>query len=162
MAEGPREPVPFPQRWIRPLPARLTRTERVATDCLDGATAWDLEVALAPFDVSELLPDADESARTDGTSFQFESICLPAQRIDELEDRSFEFPVNPEPGYVDGSIYLMNAHNPADLRRIDFGAISGGSIPARFVVEIRFEFEQSGLADRTVEFAADILPARGT
>jgi hypothetical protein len=38
----------------------------------------------------------------------------------QVASREFRFPVNPTQGYIDGSVYLGGAHNPANVTRIKF------------------------------------------
>ncbi len=59
-----------------------------------------------------------------------------------LCDKSFDFPVNPEEGYIDGSMHLGNAHNPADATRIAFGEFRESSVEV--VLDITFDFTYEG------------------
>jgi hypothetical protein len=61
----------------------------------------------------------------------------------ELAEREFQFPVNPEEGFIDGSVYLGGAHNPADVTRIKFGKLTDKTMSAE--VDIRFDFEFEGV-----------------
>ncbi len=58
-----------------------------------------------------------------------------------LAGRMFEFPVNPEPGYIDASIYLDGAHHPVDIHAIHFGAASATTISASFKTMLILGFE---------------------
>ena len=65
-------------------------------------------------------------------------------RLKELENRAFDFPVNPTAGYIDGSIYLFEVHNPVDVTRIEFGTTTENAIEAKIHYTIDFEFEGTG------------------
>ncbi len=58
-----------------------------------------------------------------------------------LSDKSFVFPVNPEEGYIDGSMYLGHAHNPADVTRIAFCGFRESSVEADFDITFDFTYE---------------------
>ncbi len=74
--------------------------------------------------------------------------------MSELAHRAFTFPVNPEEGYIDGSIYLRHVHTPADVTRIAFGSYDGGTLEATLTMRIGFEFEGTGFADTDVVLTA--------
>ena len=76
-----------------------------------------------------------------GTSLRLDRIRFAVAGWRELSGREFRFPVNPEDGYIDGSVYLGGAHNPADVTRIKFGELAEGRIPVELDVRIDFEFE---------------------
>lgn len=59
----------------------------------------------------------------------------------EIENRAYEFPINPVDGYIDGSILLDDMHCPADVTKIEFGKIEESKIRALFDVILDFEFE---------------------
>jgi hypothetical protein len=133
----------------------------LVADCPAGSTSWDMEVDLAPFDVSEVLKDWADWPLDRGTSFRFDFICLPIENAVDLENRTFEFPINPAPGYVDGSIYLIDAHNVADLTTLAFGSLMDSAIDASFVVAVNFEAEGTGFRNRRFAFDARVdLPAQ--
>ena len=81
------------------------------------------------------------------TSFELESIDLGTQSVAELANKTFVFPVNPEDGYIDGSIYLANAHNPADVTEIAFGPYNDSTISTTITLRILFSFEGSAFPD---------------
>lgn len=54
------------------------------------------------------------------TSIWLEEINFPSE-LEHLANHQFQFPINPEEGYIDGSIYLRNVHNPVDVTSITFG-----------------------------------------
>jgi hypothetical protein len=58
-----------------------------------------------------------------------------------LSDKSFVFPLNPEEGYIDGSMYLGHAHNPADVNRIAFGRFNESSVEVDFDIAFDFTYE---------------------
>jgi hypothetical protein len=84
------------------------------------------------------------SEDTIATVISLEFITMNIRSLKELENKSFDFPINPTDGYIDGSMYLFSAHNPFDVTRIEFGSISGNMIQATFYYSIDFEFEGTG------------------
>ncbi|MEU0497155.1 hypothetical protein [Mycobacterium sp. NPDC006124] len=83
------------------------------------------------------------------TRLRLDFISLPAAHLAELGGRSFAFPVNPEDGYIDGSIYLGQAHNPVDVTEIDFGSILEAGITARLCASFDFTQEHVEIANRS-------------
>lgn len=57
------------------------------------------------------------------TAISLEGIALRSP-IEALANQTLQFPINPSEGYIDGSIYLRNIHNPIDVTSITFGQIS--------------------------------------
>lgn len=75
------------------------------------------------------------------TALRLEFIALPVRDWRDLAGRDFEFPVNPEPGYIDGSIYLENVHNPVDVIAIRFGEFDEQVMPISLQGVIDFTYE---------------------
>ncbi|MGC4104387.1 hypothetical protein [Ferruginibacter sp.] len=78
------------------------------------------------------------------TSIILNFIRLNINRLKELENKVFEFPVNPDEGYIDGSILLFDVHNPFDVKKIEFSDSDHGSIDATLHFDIDFEYEDTG------------------
>ncbi|WP_048506415.1 hypothetical protein [Chryseobacterium angstadtii] len=140
-----------------------------------GCTLFNAQKALKNFDITLLKPASAEikNSNWDGSDgekyfqikillrdFRFEkqntktSIVLdfiPSKKINihELENKTFEFPINPDPGYIDGSIYLSHSHNPVDVKKITFGKITGNVIETSIYYDIIFEFENTGYRNIT-------------
>jgi len=64
-----------------------------------------------------------------------------ATDLKDLAGREFEFPSNPEDGYVEGSIYIWSAHNPIDLHSITFGDPHDDVVSVTLDMTFVFEFE---------------------
>lgn len=75
------------------------------------------------------------------TMLELGSISLPVKTWKEISGRTFDFPVNPEDGYIDGSVNLFDAHNPADATKLKFGSFRGRMIPVSITLCIDFSFE---------------------
>lgn len=91
-----------------------------------------LEIPLAPFRLDDLAVD---------TSIRLDMIDLPSGDFAELAGQTFEFPVNPEDGYIDGSVYIDHAHHPVDVTEISFTEVVGGNLRARCKARFLFSFE---------------------
>ncbi|MFC3604663.1 hypothetical protein ACFOLM_17010 [Deinococcus soli (ex Cha et al. 2016)] len=74
-------------------------------------------------------------------------IDLPSLNLNALAGQTFTFPTNPEPGYIDGSIYFVGTHNPVDITRITFGTLTEHGLPVTFEGTWQMEFEASGFQD---------------
>jgi hypothetical protein len=77
------------------------------------------------------------------TSVRLDFVQLGIVDWQDLPGREFEFPVNPAPGYVDGSIYFGNEHNWADVTRVAFDRLTENSLMT--TVDIAFTFNAAEL-----------------
>ena len=136
----------FPTHQLRALSGRLFR------GALDKPA---LEVAFAPFTI----PSADPE---DPAPIPFESplradfIALPTVDLAALQGRVFDFPVNPDEGYIDGSIYFMDRHNPVDITRLAFGPMVQGQVRLTVTCTWVLTFEGTGFADADHVFSVDL------
>ncbi len=93
-----------------------------------------ISIGLAPFEFDGELHD---------TSLQCDQIDLDLTDFPALAGKTFEFPLNPEPGYVDGSICLFGVHVIFLTKRLSFGNMDKETIALR--IEGTLEFSTSGL-----------------
>ena len=93
---------------------------------------YKIEIGLKPFIIE---------GETVETSIVLGFIDLKISELKEIENKTFHFPINPEKGYIDGSIYLFDVHNPFDVKQITFGKFEDNMIEATFLFNIDFEFE---------------------
>lgn len=119
---------------LKPLPGKLTSQvfENKSLN-IRPAVVYGIELPLEPFKLQG--SDVNTSVRLDRIRFG-----VAGWR--DLIGREFRFPVNPRPGYIDGSMYLTGAHCPADVTRIQFGELAENRLPAE--IDIRFDFEFEG------------------
>lgn len=96
----------------------------------------------------------------------FIELDLPFGGYRALQGRSFRFPRNPQPGYVDGSVYLGGAHNPVNVDALSFGKARGRTIEVRVRAALDFEHEGIGLRNvanyslsTTLRFGALLVPS---
>jgi hypothetical protein len=73
-----------------------------------------------------------------------------------LEGKTFKFPRNPVPGYIDASVYLGHVHNPIDVDKVQFGLLSKDMLPAKFDLHIGFEYESSGFKNVSFECSMNL------
>jgi len=91
--------------------------------------------------------DATETAKT---SVILDNIDLSGLNAYALSGTTKTFPVNPEDGYIDGSVYIQHAHHPVDVFEIVFGKIVGDSLELRFSANLALSFEGLGEYKDTV------------
>ncbi|WP_141584010.1 hypothetical protein [Actinomadura sp. WMMA1423] len=121
------------------------------------AGTWSIEIPLEPFSADDEYEPATFRPGTGGpdlvtTAISLDHIVLPASGLAALERRAFAFPANPEEGYIDGSVYLVAAHCPVDVTRIEFGPATADHITA--TLRARFDFAAAGgidILDRTAD-----------
>ena len=97
-----------------------------------------IEINIEPFELS-----FDGYTETVDTSIRLDSINIPISPK-EIEKAEFAFPVNPNDGYIDGSIYFFGAHHPVDVTKIIFGEVSNNQLPISLETNWLLEFEGSG------------------
>ncbi|MFC9970289.1 hypothetical protein ACFVH6_05230 [Spirillospora sp. NPDC127200] len=114
------------------------------------AGTWNITIPLKPFSADDWRRPATFRPGPGGpelvtTEISLDDVRLPATDLEALSRRTFTFPVNPEDGYIDGSVYLVAAHCPVDVTRIEFGPAGPDHITATF--HARFEFGAAGSVD---------------
>ena len=125
---------------MRPFPTDLLRPQ---TGTLSGpASDASVTIPLAPFEFDGDLTEEDGPVETE---IRLDGLRLPSTDPADLAGRRFEFPLNPEDGYVDGSVYVEHAHHPVDVSVVEFGERRGDRLAATFEVVLAFEYE--GLGD---------------
>ena len=105
-----------------------------------------ITVPLEPF----VVVDLEGKKKKTRTDLRLEFIELPDRPFRgyrALVGQTFEFPSNPEPGFIDGSIYLNDAHNMLDVSELSFLALRRGLLDVRITLAIDFESEQTGYAN---------------
>lgn len=112
---------------------------------------YTIEIPLAPFEIDDLEVE---------TSIYLDHVSLPSLDWKELKGRRFSFPVNPEQGYIDGSIYIEHAHHPVDVTAITFDDAEEDTLRARFAMRFLFEYEGLGdYGDTDAELSVELLRA---
>ncbi|MDV2963131.1 hypothetical protein RU080_15445 [Shewanella algae] len=97
-----------------------------------------LEIGIEPFELS-----LDGYSEKIETVISIDGINFPT-KLSELAGRTFTFPVNPEDGYIDGSVYFFAAHSPVDITEITFGESTNGKLPMTLESSWVLEFELTG------------------
>ncbi len=90
------------------------------------------------------------------TDIVFGSFVLPNNLLSYL-GQSVTFPINPEEGYLDGSMLLRDAHNPVDIHQISFINIEDNVITVKFDAEFLFEYEDIGFKNERRRILVDLL-----
>ncbi len=137
----------FPTRLLSPVTARFQVSNRTA----------HLKVELADFALpAEMAEAAGELQRT---ALVAERIPLDLSDLGALAGKSFDFPVNPTPGYIDGSIYLHHRHHPVDITTLSFRTPAGGAMTLYAEAVLVLSYEGLGpFADTPWTFTARIEP----
>ena len=111
------------------LTAKLFENARIG---LGLSVFFYIEIPVEPFDYGD---------STHRTSLRLDFIELPVRSWRELKGREFSFPTNPDPGFIDGSLYLDGAHNPADVTLIRFGEPNTDVVPIAIKGSLDFTIE---------------------
>lgn len=72
------------------------------------------------------------------TVIRLDGIALDLGEPRQQAGRSHRFPVNPQKGYIDGSICLLHRHVPLDVTELSFGAPDENTLPARLTGTLVF------------------------
>ena len=91
-----------------------------------------LEILLKPFVFQDEIVD---------TSVRLDRIQLSSIRLADLVGKTFDFPVNPAPGFIDGSIYLAHRHHPVDVTFLAFHRtrVGGATVVLKGVIDFEVE-----------------------
>ena len=100
---------------------------------------YDITIPLEPFDSG--LEWEEQPVHTE---FRLEFVRLPVKDWRDLDGESFEIAQDD----ADGSIYLGTAHNPVDIRRIQFTRL--GETTLRIDCALFCDFESEMIADSIV------------
>jgi hypothetical protein len=76
------------------------------------------------------------------TSIRLDGVEIHSVRLTDLLNKSYEFPINPLEGYIDGSMYIDGAHHPVDVTSLSFHLGKDG-LP-KIIVKGYFDFEHEG------------------
>ncbi len=102
-----------------------------------------LEIGIEPFELS-----LDGYSEEIETVISLNGINVPSE-LSELTGKTFTFPVNPDEGYIDGSVYFFGAHSPVDITEIKFGESTNGKLPIALKSSWALEFELTGFKNCT-------------
>jgi hypothetical protein len=105
---------------------------------------FKIEIPLQGIDMSKIAEDITN--KNHQTFFHLDWIKLNIRSLQNLENKTFAFPINPTDGYIDGSIYLFDVHNIVDTTIITFGKFNNQKIPIKTTLRIDFELEGTGFA----------------
>jgi len=97
--------------------------EKIVTN--GGALSFDKRKASLKI---HLMPFEYHGSETVETEILIDGIELPVESLESLQGNTYVFPVNPEDGYIDGSVYLEHAHHPVDVTKIIFGKLKGSKL----------------------------------
>jgi len=89
-------------------------------------------------------------AETVETSILLDFIELP-ETLSWYIGKSVVFPVNPVEGYIDGSIYLKNAHSPVDVTELRFISLENDILTIEISMQFDFEFERIGFKNESLK-----------
>ncbi|MDN7133705.1 hypothetical protein JNO04_15270 [Halomonas sp. MC140] len=129
-------------------PTKVLRVRGAKLSGNDGEISIEFDLEPFNFEVDGYQDRADTSIRLDG-------ISLPNDPT-SLEEQEFTFPVNPEAGYIDGSVYILAAHNPVDVTKLRFGKLKGKTLPVDVESLWDMEFECTGFKSFLFNFSSEI------
>ncbi|WP_420454293.1 hypothetical protein [Rubrivirga sp.] len=135
-------PEPFPVHLLRPREGTLS-----------GAQGeFSITVPFAPFELAT--PAFKEDRHELRTKVVIDTIQAQADEPAALANQTLTLPTNPEPGYADGSVYIVHAHVPFDTTRIAFGALARDVIEAEISGRLLPEYVRLGYGDVDVVLRA--------
>ncbi|MGT2430862.1 hypothetical protein ACU4HD_23250 [Cupriavidus basilensis] len=108
----------------------------------------DLQIELAPF----VLGGAPVR-----TAIRLDGVSLPSPSLEGLAGRRLLFPLNPEPGYIDGSIYVDGRHRAVDVSELRFGELDPHGLPVTLEGWIHFD-DGARFDDTPLSLAARSCP----
>ena len=107
---------------------------------------YSIEVELEEFEVDDEIIN---------TSFILEFINFKIDDVHKLENQTFDFPVYPDTGYIDSSVYILYTHHPVSVSKITFGKIQNGYIAV--TIDYNIEYLHSNVQDLVVRTLSTTL-----
>ena len=102
---------------------------------------YNIEIPIAEFILDE---------KTVETSLRLDFIRLP-NKLESYIGEKIMFPINPIEGYIDGSIYLRDAHNPVDVSEIHFMKLENNKLFVQMTINFVFDFEGIGFENESIK-----------
>ena len=90
------------------------------------------------------------------TSVDLYAIELP-EPLQNYMGKTMQFPVNPTEGYIDGSVYLRNAHNPVDVSEIRFLRLENDCVELELSMKFDFEYEDIGFKNEEIKCVVKLV-----
>ena len=112
----------FPSDLIKPASATLSG------EVGNGS----VNISLEPFTIGDETIEAEIVA---------DLVNLPTHDFSSLAKTVHEFPVNPEDGYIEASVYIEHAHHPVDINKLTFGEVNGETIQVTADANFVFSLE---------------------
>ena len=115
-----------------------------------GSWLFSIEIPLLPFVSYE---------ENIVTRLSMDNVDFKTANLNYLSEKTFEFPSNPDPGYIDASIYLEGTHVFTDVQKISFGKIESHSLmySARAEFLIDFILEDIGYENISKTIQIDLI-----
>ncbi|WP_063006284.1 hypothetical protein [Nocardia salmonicida] len=125
------------------------------------AGTWSIAIPLATFSATDEHDPQTFRLGSDGpdiidTAVRLDLIELPGPTLKDLDQRTFTFPVNPEDGFIDGSIYVGGGHCPVDVTRIEFGPVNDDRVTATLHAYFDFDTEAVQIANRNTVLTTEL------
>ncbi len=136
----------FPVSSIHPTQAKLG---------VGGFGKPSIEVWFTPFTLAASEDEGAEILDFDGT-LRADFIALPTTDLVLLQNKSFDFPINPKDGYIDASIYFSHVHNPVDITKLEFGNLTDGKVPLTITSKWIMTYEGTGFEDFDLTFSVSL------
>lgn len=89
------------------------------------------------------------------TQLHFSTIKL-KDALMSYSGKTVSFPVNPIEGYIDCSIYLLDAHNPVDISEMKFISLENEILKVELTMDFVFEFEGIGFKNEKLVREVDL------
>lgn len=125
-----------------------------------AAGTWSITVPLATFSAADEYDPhtfrlGSVGPVTIDTEIRLDFVELPGPGLKDLSRQAFDFPTNPEAGYIDAGIYLGGGHCPIDVTRIEFGPGTNSEITATLHTYFDFDAEAVEIANRNAVLATE-------
>jgi len=136
----------FPEIKLKPL---------FATIFQGALNKSSMEIHFAPFTVEEQFED-ETFSHDFHEPIRADFIQFPSVNVLELQGKAFNFPLNPEEGYIDASVYFMNRHNPVDITKIAFDTLSQNHVSMTINTRWLMSLEGTATNDFNYNFTVPI------
>ncbi|WP_405180931.1 hypothetical protein OG225_07005 [Nocardia sp. NBC_01377] len=125
------------------------------------AETWSVAVPLATFSAADIYDPLTFQLGSEGpeiidTAVRLDFIELRGSTLQGLDQQTFTFPVNPEDGFIDASVYIGGGHCPVEVTRIEFGPVSGDLVTATLHAYFDFNAEAVEIENRAAVLTTEL------
>ena len=126
---------------------RINKLKLLKGKLIFEENSYSLEIPVEPFLLNDELIE---------TKILIDDLTFPRPLV-KMEEKVLNYPLNPDEGYIDASIYLNHVHNPIDIPKIEVLKVDNNHVELKVNFIFDFEYEGSGFKNETLETVIEAI-----